>query len=67
MDEMQRYATVKQFAKEQNIFGESALRWMIFHKEKNGFKPAFKKVGKKVLIDKPTFYSLVANETKTAA
>ena len=59
-DDMQRYATVKQFASEQSVFSESSLRWMIYNKETNGFAPAFKRVGpKRILIDVPVFYELI--------
>lgn len=38
---------------------KGGLRHMIFHKETNGFKTAFKKVGRRVLIDESEFFACV--------
>jgi hypothetical protein len=38
---------------------EGGLRHMIFHKETNGFATAFKKVGRRVLIDEAEFFACI--------
>ncbi len=35
------------------------LRHLIFHEETNGFSSAFKRVGRRVLIDEPEFFKCV--------
>jgi len=35
------------------------LRHLIFHADKNGFKTAFKRVGRNVLIDESEFFACV--------
>lgn len=54
---MEGLYTVKQFAKEQNIFTESSLRSIIFLRDKNGLDKsgAIKRYGRKILIDKEKF------------
>ncbi|HBC0463165.1 TPA: hypothetical protein I8Y81_000288 [Legionella pneumophila] len=42
------------------------IRYLIFHKEKNGFNKVIKKVGKRVLIDEAAFFEWVANQGKGA-
>lgn len=36
-----------------------ALRWMIFNAETNGFKDAFIRVGRRVLVDEEKFFDCV--------
>jgi hypothetical protein len=38
---------------------EGGLRHMIFYKETNGFATAFKKVGRRVLIDETEFFACI--------
>ena len=35
------------------------LRHLIFHAETNGFAAAFKRVGRRVLVDAPVFWEIV--------
>jgi len=35
------------------------LRHLIFFADKNGFKPAFKRVGRRVLVDERKFFEIV--------
>lgn len=37
------------------VFSESAIRWLIFNQEKNGFSRCIRRVGRKVLIDLDQF------------
>lgn len=49
--------TVKQFAEQQTVFTESALRNLIFYANSNGLAEhkAIKRVGGKILIDVDNF------------
>lgn len=38
-----------------DAFTESAIRWLIFNENKNGFKRCVRRIGKKVLIDLEQF------------
>jgi hypothetical protein len=38
---------------------EGGLRHMIFNKDSNGFATAFKKVGRRVLIDEAEFFACI--------
>lgn len=38
---------------------KGGLRHLIFHADTNGFKPAFKRVGRRVLIDEKKFFECV--------
>jgi hypothetical protein len=51
--------TVNQFCQKHPWPTESALRAMIFDAHKNGFAPAFKRVGRRVLIDEKEFWRCV--------
>ena len=41
---------------------EGGLRHIIFHAETNGFAPAIKRVGRRVLIDSAKFWEIVASQ-----
>lgn len=47
--------TVKQLAKEAAFVSEAKIRWWVFHRETNGFKPAVIKIGGRVFIDRLEF------------
>lgn len=49
------YLTVKQLPAKYPAFTESAIRWAIFNRDRNGFSAVIRKVGKKVLIDEVAF------------
>ena len=38
---------------------EGGMRHLIFNAETNGFKPAFKRVGRRVLVNAPVFWEIV--------
>jgi hypothetical protein len=40
------------------------LRHMIFNQDTNGFKRAFKKIGRRVLIDEAAFFECVEEQNK---
>lgn len=40
------------------------LRNMIFHEETNGFKSAFKRVGRRILIDEAEFFACIDRKNK---
>lgn len=50
------YLTVKQFSQKHKAFTENSLRWMIFMRTTNGFDGAFRKAGRRVLIDEQAFF-----------
>jgi hypothetical protein len=39
--------------------GQGGLRHLIFHAERNGFAKAFKRVGRRVLIDEEAFFKCI--------
>ena len=60
--------TIRQFAEKHPAFTAPALRNIRFHQESNGFAPAFKTVGRKVLIDESVFFQIIdAQNQKVAA
>ncbi len=59
--EVKSFLTVKQFAEKHSMFSENALRWMIFNRGTNQFDAAFRKVGRKVLIDEAAFFDQINN------
>ncbi len=56
MLEIPNLFTVKQFCLNHSWPSESALRAMILRSQNNGFKSAFKKCGRRVLIDEQEFF-----------
>ncbi|MBA2491852.1 MAG: hypothetical protein ACR2KU_05835 [Gammaproteobacteria bacterium] len=40
------------------------LRHLIFHAEHNGFKSAFKRVGRRILVDEAAFFACVERQQK---
>ena len=40
------------------------LRHLIFHEKTNGFAPAFKRVGSRVLIDEVKFFEIVEQQNQ---
>jgi len=54
-----RLLTVRQFSAEHPWPSESALRALIFDAPHNGFSPAFKRIGRRVLIDVSAFWGIV--------
>ncbi len=38
---------------------QGGLRHLIFNMETNGFKPAFKRVGRRILVDEAAFFAVV--------
>lgn len=59
--------TVRQFAEKHPAFSQSALRYMRFDQDKNGFKDAFLNVGRRVLIDEARFFEIVRQQNAKAA
>jgi hypothetical protein len=39
--------------------GQGGMRHLIFHAERNGFAKAFKRVGRRVLIDEEAFFECI--------
>lgn len=48
--------TVKQFSDKYPAFSQGSLRHLIFFEDTNGFKPAFRRCGRRVLIDESAFF-----------
>ena len=46
---------------------KGGLRHLIFHEETNGFKSAFKRVGRRVLIDEAEFFRCVDRQNSRVA
>lgn len=43
------------------------LRHLVFHERQNGFAPAFKRVGGRVLVDEVEFFAAVERQNKGGA
>ncbi|WP_367025678.1 hypothetical protein ABZN20_14310 [Methylococcus sp. ANG] len=51
--------TVRQFSERNPAFSQSALRAIIFNARHNGFAPAIKRVGRKILLDEAEFFAVI--------
>lgn len=47
--------TINQFTEANPAFSNGGVRWLLFNREKNGFKKCVVKIGKRVLIDPEKF------------
>lgn len=56
-----RLLTVNEWSQHHSWPPPGGLRHLIFHAETNGFAPAFKRVGRRVLIDEAKFFECVCN------
>jgi len=63
---LKKFLGVKSFSEKHPEFSQASLRWLIFHRESNGFAPVFRKIGKKVLIDEAAFFEKIDNSTMVA-
>lgn len=54
-----RFLTVRQISEINPAFSEASLRWLIFHRQKNGFSACVRKIGRKVVIDAIEFEKFV--------
>lgn len=63
-----RLYTVDQFVQKHPAFSNGGLRWLLFHREKNGLKRAVLRVGRRVLIDETLFFEWLdtCNDAKHA-
>lgn len=59
-----RLRTFGQFAEAHTAFTEPSLRWLRFNCETNGFKRAFIKVGRRVLVDEETFFEVIRQQNE---
>ena len=60
MNETPTLLTMRQFAAKHPAFSEGSLRWMRFQENKNGFRSAFKAVGRnRVLVDETEFFRII--------
>jgi len=64
---IQNLRTVKQISAETPAFTEASLRWLIFHKNTNGFGACVRKIGGRVLIDVERFSEWVDGHEQPAA
>lgn len=46
---------------------QGGLRHLVFHKKTNGFANAFKRVGRRVLIDEAEFFACVNRQNERAS
>jgi hypothetical protein len=53
------YMTVKQLAEKYPFMTEGAIRWQVFHQDRNGFKTCLVKLGRRVLISEQGFLDWV--------
>ena len=54
-----QFLTVSQWSEYFDWPPEGGLRHIIFHAETNGFAPAIRRVGRRVLIDADRFWEIV--------
>lgn len=58
-----RYAPPKRIPElYPGAFTESAIRWLIFNEEKNGFTQCIRRIGRKVLIDLDEFENWISKQ-----
>jgi hypothetical protein len=62
-----QYLTVPDWPNYFNWPPNGGLRHIIFHAETNGFAPAIKRVGRRVLIDPEKFWQIVEEQNKEGA
>lgn len=54
--------TFRQFSERHSAFAAGSLRWIRFNEKENGFRSAFLKVGRRVLIDEAEFFRIIAQQ-----
>lgn len=54
-----RYIPVPEWNQHHSWPPQGGLRHLIFNMETNGFKPVFKRVGRRVLVDEAAFFAVV--------
>ena len=59
MSKIPNLSTFPQFSARHRAFPESAVRWLRFNREENGFEGAFVKVGRRVYVDEDAFFDAV--------
>ena len=59
-----RLIPVPEWNKHHSWPPQGGLRHLIFNEETNGFKKAFKRVGRRVLIDEAAFFECVDAQNK---
>lgn len=64
-----QFLTVEKLAEKYRAAGftESAVRWMMFNRSKNGLDAAVVRIGRKVLIDEPAFIAWLRSQSERAA
>jgi hypothetical protein len=62
MNETSKLIPVKDWPQHHAWPPVGGLRHLIFHAEKNGFKSAFKRVGRRVLVDEREFFACVEKQ-----
>ncbi len=58
-DHQTKLSTIKRFASANPAFSEGSLRWLRFNSDVNGFGRAFKKIGRRVLINEAEFFDAI--------
>ena len=59
-----RILPVREFCNTHPWPTESAMRWLIFNADKNGFDQVIRRVGRRVLIDEHAFFEWIENQQK---
>lgn len=59
IQDIPRYVPVTHWSRYYEWPSISGLRYLIFHANSNGFANAFKRVGRRVLVDTETFWDTV--------
>lgn len=59
-----RLITVSDWNQHHSWPPEGGLRHLIFHEKTNGFATAFKRVGRRVLIDEAEFFACVEKQNE---
>ena len=63
MSEIRTLLTMRQFAAKHPAFSEGSLRWLRYQQDKNGFRTAFKAIGRnRVLIDERRFFEIIEEQ-----
>lgn len=62
MTQVQHLYTIRQFSDRHEAFSEGSLRWLVFNATSNGFRDAFVRIGRRVLVDEDSFFQIVRQQ-----
>jgi len=67
MQNQSQFLSVPDTAQKYPVFTQSALRWMLFNREQNGFNRCVVRVGRRVLIDEVELVAWLRDQREAKA